>query len=408
MSELHFLIVLAVVIILGILSYVISSKSGIPDVIILILAGIGLHYSGFISHELSFGADFTSLVILIGASYLIFEGAAGLDNQTVNKVWISITSLAILGVILSIILLGPAISLLTGIPLLIGFLIAAIVAGTDPAVLIPLMKQINLHPRLSQTIISESALNDATSSLATATILGVVLLGSAVNPFHVLTIFGQKLLVGALAGMIISLLFIYFVNIRSIFAEYAGEISIAVVLLSFVMAESLGGSGFVAVFFAGIILAYEMVIFKKQAKFDHQVKHQITHTAHTLIVILKIFIFIILGANIDLNIILAYWWQGILIALFYMIVVRPVTVFASALWDRRAQWSWSELIFLSWTRQTGVIPASLLAIVMIQNVPDKEAIQAIVMIIILMTIVVQNSTAGLLAKKLNLTHKEEA
>ena len=54
-----------------------------------------------------------------------------------------------------------------------------------------------------------------------------------------------------------------------------------------------------------------------------------------------------------------------------------------------------------------MIPASLLAIVMIQNVPDKKAIQAIVMIIILMTIVVQNSTAGLLAKKLNLTHKEE-
>lgn len=167
MSELHFLIVLAVVIILGILSYVISSRSGIPDVIILILAGIGLHYSGFVSHELLFGADFTSLVILIGASYLIFEGAAGLDNKTVNRVWISITSLAILGVIISILLLGPAISLLTGIPLLIGFLIAAIVAGTDPAVLIPLMKQINLHPRLSQTIISESALNDATSSLAT-------------------------------------------------------------------------------------------------------------------------------------------------------------------------------------------------------------------------------------------------
>ncbi len=406
LSELHFLIILAIVIIIGVISYIISSNTKIPDVIVLILAGLGLHYSGVLGDALAFSQEFTTLVIIIGASYLIFEGAAGLDNKTVNKVIITIASLAILGVIISIFILGPFISFLTGTPLLIGLLIAAIVAGTDPAVLIPLMKDIKLHPRLSQTIISESALNDATSSLATSTILGIVLIGASINPLNILNVFAQKLLIGGITGAILGLIFIYFVNIKDIFSKYAGEISIVVVLFSFVIAEMLGGSGFVAVFSAGLILAYELIIFKKEVKFDYQTKYQIEHTAHTLITILKIFIFIILGANIDIWALTAYWWHGILIALFYMIVVRPITVVLSALWDKRAQWGWNEIIFLSWTRQTGVIPASLLALVMTQNVPNKEAIQAIVMIIILMTIVIQNSTAGILARKLNLTEKE--
>ena len=88
--------------------------------------------------------------------------------------------------------------------------------------------------------------------------------------------------------------------------------------------------------------------------------------------------------------------------IIFMLISRPVTVFLCALPDRRAKWSLSEMLFMSWTRETGVIPAALTGFMLEKHVPGAEIIAAITFIAILMTILIQTATAKWLAGKLGL------
>ena len=72
--------------------------------------------------------------------------------------------------------------------------------------------------------------------------------------------------------------------------------------------------------------------------------------------IMRLFIFILLGAQVDFGLMGQYWLGGVVVVAVLMLVARPVTVFLCALPDRRARWSFNEMLFMCWTRETGVIP----------------------------------------------------
>jgi cell volume regulation protein A len=85
-----------------------------------------------------------------------------------------------------------------------------------------------------------------------------------------------------------------------------------------------------------------------------------------------------------------------------MLIARPVTVLACAWPDRRAKWSWQELIFMCWTRETGVIPAALAGLLLGMNAPGAQVIASVTFIAILMTILIQATTTRWLARRLGL------
>jgi len=89
-----------------------------------------------------------------------------------------------------------------------------------------------------------------------------------------------------------------------------------------------------------------------------------------------------------------------------MFVARPVTVFACALVDRRARWSFKEMLFMCWTRETGVIPAALAGMLVGMKAPGAEMIASVTFVAILMTILIQATTTKWLGAKLGLLHPE--
>ena len=86
----------------------------------------------------------------------------------------------------------------------------------------------------------------------------------------------------------------------------------------------------------------------------------------------------------------------------FMFVARPAAVFLCAGPDRNAKWTLKELIFMSWTRETGVIPAALVGILVGMKVPGMDVVGSITFIFILGTILIQAPTTAPLAKKLGL------
>jgi len=95
------------------------------------------------------------------------------------------------------------------------------------------------------------------------------------------------------------------------------------------------------------------------------------------------------------------------VVVIFMLVARPATVFLCALPDRRAKWSCKELLFMCWTRETGVIPGALAGLLLGMKAPGAEIIASVTFIAILMTILIQATSTKWLAKKLNLLADEQ-
>jgi potassium/hydrogen antiporter len=101
-----------------------------------------------------------------------------------------------------------------------------------------------------------------------------------------------------------------------------------------------------------------------------------------------------------------HWEGGVAVALALMFMARPVTVFICALPDRRARWKFSELVFMCWTRETGVIPAALAGLLLGSKAPEARLIASVTFVTILMTILIQAPTTEWLGRRLGLLAKD--
>ena len=168
---------------------------------------------------------------------------------------------------------------------------------------------------------------------------------------------------------------------------------------AYLSAENFQASGFMSVFVFGIMVGNKDSFgFKMENQEQEKMEDFITTTA----LIMRMFIFILLGSQVNFALMGKYLWSGVALVLVFMFVARPVTVFCCALPDRRAKWSLRELLFMSWTRETGVIPGALAGILLGMKVPGADVIAAVTFITILLTILIQATTTRWLAGKLGL------
>jgi cell volume regulation protein A len=161
----------------------------------------------------------------------------------------------------------------------------------------------------------------------------------------------------------------------------------------------LHASGFMAVFVFGIMMGnQESLGFKLTQHEDNLLEDYVMTTAF----IMRMFIFILLGTQVDFGLINQYLFSGVAVVVVFMLVARPITVFLCALPDRRAKWSFKEMLFMCWTRETGVIPGALAGMLVGMKAPGAQIIASVTFVAILMTILIQATTTKWLAKKLGL------
>jgi potassium/hydrogen antiporter len=122
--------------------------------------------------------------------------------------------------------------------------------------------------------------------------------------------------------------------------------------------------------------------------------------------IMRLFIFMLLGTQVDFGLMGRYWLGGVTVVAVLMLIARPVTVFVCAGPDRRARWNLAELLFMCWTRETGVIPAALAGLLLAVKAPGAEIIASVTFVAILMTILIQAPTTEWLGRKLGLLDED--
>ena len=117
---------------------------------------------------------------------------------------------------------------------------------------------------------------------------------------------------------------------------------------------------------------------------------------------MRLFIFLLLGSQVDFGLMNQYLIGGVAVVVVFMLVARPIAVFFCALPDRRARWSLNELLFMCWTRETGVIPAALAGLLLGMKAPGAHVIASVTFIAVLMTILIQAPTTRWLGSRLGL------
>ncbi len=401
----HTLLIFGIILGIGTFSGLLARLIRVPDVVVFLLVGmlIGPGLLGLV--DIKADSTVNQLILIFGSSYILFDGGASIKLKVLKEVWITIVVIATIGVLITAAITGAAAYYFLGVPVIVALLLGATLASTDPATLVPVFKQIKIKERVAQTVMSESAFNDAMGAIVTFAVLGVAMgagefsAGDALIDLLKQASFG--IVIGGVLGYLAAVLIAH--ERFGFFEEFAPVVTLMAVIAAYMAADGAHASGFMAVFVFGIMLGnVESLGFKRSSEENHQLEDYVMTTAF----IMRMFIFILLGTQVDFVLMNQYLWAGVGIVVVFMLVARPVTVFLCALPDRRAKWSFREMLFMCWTRETGVIPGALAGMLVGMNAPGAQIIASVTFIAILMTILIQATTTKWLAKKLDLLAEE--
>ena len=399
------ILIFAIIGVIGIVLGRLSEILKIPDVILYLIAGILVGPAVLNIIDMNSFSVANNYILTFGSAYILFEGGKEINLRVLNKVKISVGMLATVGVIVSTIVVGVISKNVFNLPIMTALLLGSVIASTDPAALIPVFRQVNIKDKIKQTVVSESAFNDAVAAILVSTLLGVVTSGefSAMESIKELLIAAG---VGIGVGVIVGYLLTVFMSDKKIgvFHSYAPIISILKVGIAYEISVHLGGSGYMAVFIAGLISGNRKLFGLWIPEYDFQSIH---HFAESVSTMFRMSIFVLLGTQVDLQALAKYWAPALLIALVLMFIARPLVILICTLFDKNANWSFKDKLFMMWVRETGVIPAALSGIIVSMKVPGYEIISSVVFMTILITLIVQASTTKIVAKKLGVLEEEK-
>jgi potassium/hydrogen antiporter len=391
---------LAILLAAGLVSEVVAGMLRIPRMVVLLAAGALLGPDVADAVDVPLDSIGVQLLLTLGVSLILFYGGLGLALSVLRPVAVGLGLLAVPGVVLTALITGAVAALAFDLPIEAGLLIGAVLSPTDPAILIPLFERLRIRAKVAQTVVAESALNDVTGavlalSLAAFVIEGGGSLASPLGEFLVDLLISTAL--GAVFGVTLALV----ISTRriGIWRESPTIAVLLVVVGGYFTIDYAGGSGYLGAFLAGLIVANMDELGLGMHSHRETEMRVFTQAAADIVVI---FVFLTLGANLPFGTIEDEAVPALITLAALIFVARPLTVLACLLPDRRGRWRREELVFLSWTRETGVVPAALVGILVAEGVPYEAELATVVALAIVVTLALQSTTKAWLARRLGL------
>ncbi|MDQ0859896.1 NhaP-type Na+/H+ or K+/H+ antiporter [Bacillus sp. V2I10] len=156
--------------------------------------------------------------------------------------------------------------------------------------------------------------------------------------------------------------------------QHGTVVSIVVAISSYLLAGTIEASGLMATFTAGLVTGNSHLF---QIRTSEEVNLSTYQFSETLTLLLRTLIFMLLGTQVNFHILSKFWMQGVLIVFVFMFIARPLSVLICTLPDKKANWSWNEIIFMFWVRETGVIPAALSAMIVAAGINYANEISSV-------------------------------
>lgn len=402
----HTLVSGGIVLGIGTITGLFAQKIRVPDVAVFLIVGMLVGPAALGLVNIKADSALNQIILLFGASYILFDGGASLRLEVLKQVWITILVIATVGVVITAAITSTAAHYILGLPWIAAMLLGAALASTDPATLVPIFRQVHIRDRVAQTVMSESAFNDATGAVVTFGVLAVAMGTGEFSVISSLWDLIRQTAIGLIAGLALGYVAAVIIAHErwAFLKEYAPVVTLIAVLGAYFAADGLQASGFMAVFVFGIVIGNKDFFGFEMGEGEQR---RLDEFISTTAFIMRLFIFILLGSQVNFHLMTENLLGGVVLVLIFMLVARPATVFACTLPDRRARWSLNEMVFMCWTRETGVIPAALAGLLVGMKAPGAQVIESVVFIAILMTILIQAPTTKWLGGLLGLLEKSE-
>jgi cell volume regulation protein A len=384
----------------GLLAAPIATLLRLPVMLVLVAVGALIGPSALGLVESPLGGLGAQLVFTLGVSLILFHGGLEISLRVISRTAFGLGMLVLPGVLVTALIVAAVAAPVFSVPFAVALLLGAVLAATDPAILIPLFDRLRLRPKVSQTVIAESAFNDPTGTILALTVASAVV-GGGVTMSDTVLDFVRSLALGAVFGLGGGILLALMLSSHAvgIWRESPAVVVLALVSLEYFTADELGGSSYLAAFVMGLVVGNSDVFgIGRNAEHTALLDSFMAQVAEIAVLA----VFVTLGINLPFDALQEYFWGGLVVMLVFVFVARPVTVLVCLLPDRRGSWTWQELVFLSWCRETGVVPAAIASLLLARDVEGADIAVALVAMAIVVTLLLQATTAGVLARRLGL------
>ena len=386
--------------VLGMLAQVGSKHLGLPGIVLLLLSGIifGPDVLNWIRPE-SLGIG---LQILVGfaVAIILFEGGMNLRISRIKRERAAIRGLITLGALTTLIGGTLATLLFLGWDFRTSILFGTLIIVTGPTVISPLLKKIRIHHGVSTILEAEGILLDAIGA-----IIAVVALEIAISPSGLSFVKGlyhivSRLAVGGLFGIIGGASLILLFRFRNLIPNGLENVFILSWILALFQLSNTASpeSGIAAVTIAGMTIGNSKTYIQQDIL---EFKEQLT-------VLMIGMLFILLAADVRLSDVQNLGLNGIVVVLFLILVVRPISVFIGT---NRSTLDTPHKLLLSWISPRGIVAAAIASLFVFEldrHGFDGTQLRALVFLLIIITVLSAGLTGGWVASVLDLKRKSQS
>jgi potassium/hydrogen antiporter len=329
----------------------------------------------------------TQLIGVMALAFILFDGGLATDLRHVRPVLRDGLLLSSLGVLLTALLVGVFLHFVFQVPLLEGLLIGAIVSSTDAAAVFAVLrsKSVRLKGDLEPLLEFESGTNDPMAVFLTVGLTGMMVARES-SLWTLVPMFFWQMTLGGLSGYVLGIGMAKVVNrFRLAFDGLYPVLTIAMVLFTYGITTYLGGSGFLAVYLAGLVM--------RRHDFLH--RRSIMRFHDGLAWLMQIGMFLTLGLLVFPTQLPPIAGAGLLSAAFLILVARPLSVFITLAFSRL---SLREKLMVSWVGLRGAAPIILATFPLLAGIEGSGIIFHLVFFIVLTSVLLQGSLIPLVSR----------
>jgi potassium/hydrogen antiporter len=367
-----------------------AARTGLPVLVAFLGLGMLLGSDGPGGVEFD-DAELTRQAGTVGLGLILYEGGLQTSWRRLREVAVPATLLSTVGVVASTLVTGLAAHVLFSLSWLEAFLLGAVVASTDAAAVFSTLRFTHIRRRIARTLEAESGGNDP---MAIALTLGLIAWiehprthGFGDLVLLVVRQLGLGLLVGIALGAAATWVF---ARIPESIGAFAPVASVAAASLSFGVADTIGGSGFLAVYLVGLAVGSTPSRYRRQLAAFHE----------GVAFVAQVGLFVMLGLLVFPHRLPGVALSGLALAFLLMLVARPLAVWVSTAVSGYTQ---RERLLLGWAGLRGAVPIVLATFVLTSTVAHSQTIFNAVFFVVIVSTLIQGTTLELLAQRLGLT-----
>ena len=382
--EIMNLLLITVVLLLAIIATKISNRSGLPALLLFLAMGVIFSSLGYDFNNFKVAENIATLSLMI----IIFYGGFGTNWTMGRSTARESISLASLGVFATAILTGLFCHYILKIEFLESMLLGSVVASTDYAAVsnILVSKNLNLKYSTAPLLEIESGSNDPTAYTMTMVFLSLLSGYSVSVPLIIL----QQVVLGIIGGFLLGFIFIKLIEILSLDEDGLFSVFIATMMIgTYALTSLAGGNGFLALYILGIYIGNHEFRRKRDVVFFYD----------GLSTIFQIAMFFLLGLLSDINLIIKALPIGFVIAIFMLLVARPLTVFGLMAPFKMKK---NQLTLISLAGLRGAAAIAFAIMVVNRDINLSIDIFHIVFVICIFSLLIQGTALPFATKKLDM------